>query len=120
MLECRDTGMKPSDLIWVDSDKSVDPTRNKIPSTLCARENQKKKQGMIQRVRPACQLFSTMPPVEAGKVLVFMDTTTSAEHISKEQPRDSFTSDVPQRIVKSVAETKLELKTVLTSGNLTV
>ena len=30
--ECRDAGMKPLDLIWVDTDKSVDPTRKKIRS----------------------------------------------------------------------------------------
>ena len=34
MQECRDTGMKPLDLIWVDTDKSVDPTRKKIRSRL--------------------------------------------------------------------------------------
>ena len=28
--ECRDAGMKLLDLIWVDTDKSVDPTRKKI------------------------------------------------------------------------------------------
>ena len=38
MHECRDAGMKPLDLIWVDTDKSVDPTRKKIRSRLCARE----------------------------------------------------------------------------------
>ena len=36
--ECNDAGMKPSGLIWVDTDKSVDPTRKKIRSRLCARE----------------------------------------------------------------------------------
>ena len=30
MQECKDAGMKPLDLTWVDSDKSVDPTRKKI------------------------------------------------------------------------------------------
>ena len=30
MQECKDAGMKPLDLIWVDTDKSVDPTRMKI------------------------------------------------------------------------------------------
>ena len=39
MQECRDAGMKPLDLIWVDTDKSVDPTRKKIRSRLCAREH---------------------------------------------------------------------------------
>ena len=38
MQECRDAGMQPLDLIWVDTDKSVDPTRKKIRSILCARE----------------------------------------------------------------------------------
>ena len=32
--ECKDAGMKPLDLIWVDTDKSVDPTRKKIRSRL--------------------------------------------------------------------------------------
>ena len=72
MQECKDAGMKPSDLIWVDSDKSVDPTRNKIPSTLCARKFKKKNQGMIQRALPASQLISSMPPLDAVKVLVLI------------------------------------------------
>ena len=28
--ECEDASMKPLDLIWVDTDKSVDPTRKDI------------------------------------------------------------------------------------------
>ena len=54
--------MRPLDLIWVDTDKSVDPTRKKIRSRLCAREYKTKKQGKIQRPLPASQLFSAMPP----------------------------------------------------------
>ena len=70
MQECKDAGMKPLDLICVDTDKSVDPTRKKIRSRLCAREYKTKKQGEIQRALPASQLFSAMPPFEAVKVLV--------------------------------------------------
>ena len=70
MQECKDAGMRPLDLIWVDTDKSVDPTRKKIRSRLCAREHKTKKQGKIQRPLPASQLFSAMPPLEAVKVLV--------------------------------------------------
>ena len=70
MQECRDAGIKPLDLIWVDTDKSVDPTRKKIRSRLCAREYKTRKQGKIQRALPASQLFSAMPPLEAVKVLV--------------------------------------------------
>ena len=50
--------MKPLDLIWVDTDKSVDPTHKKNRSRLCAREYKTKKQGKIQRVLPASQFFS--------------------------------------------------------------
>ena len=56
MQECRDAGMKPLDLIWVDTDKSVDPTRKKIRSRLCAREHKTKKQGKILRALPASKL----------------------------------------------------------------
>ena len=58
MQECRDAGMKPLDLIWVDTDKSVDPAHKKIRSRLCAKEYKTKKQGKIQRTLPASQLFS--------------------------------------------------------------
>ena len=58
MQECTDAGMKPLDLIWVDTDKSVDPTRKKIRSRLCAREYKTKKQGKIQRTLPVSQIFS--------------------------------------------------------------
>ena len=57
--------MKPLDLIWVDTDKTKE-----IRSRLCARECKTKKQGKVQRVLPASQLFSAMPPLEAAKVLV--------------------------------------------------
>ena len=70
MPEYKDAGMKPLDLIWVDTDKSVDPTRKKIRSRLCAREYKTKKQGKFQRALPASQLLSAMPPLEAVKVLV--------------------------------------------------
>ena len=60
--ECRDAGMRPLDPIWVDTDNSVDPTRKKIRSRLCARGYKTKKQCKIQRALPASQLFSAMPP----------------------------------------------------------
>ena len=104
--------MKPLDLIWVDTDKSVDPTRKKIRSRLCARAYKTKKQGKIQRTLPVSQLFSAMPPLEAVKVLVSlnhhvgecveqretMEVETRRHQqrtFSKEQPRDSLTSNYP-------------------------
>ena len=35
--ECKDAGIRPLDLIWVDTDKSVDPAHKKSRSRLCKR-----------------------------------------------------------------------------------
>ena len=83
MQECRDAGMKPLDLIWVDTDKCVDPTRKKIRSRLCAREYKTKKQGKNQRALPASQNFSAMPPLEAVKVLVSIMMSVSLSEKGK-------------------------------------
>ena len=69
MQECKDTGMKPLDLVWVNTDKSVVPLARKF-DRLCAREYKTKKQGKMQRALPSSQLFSAMPPLEAVRVLV--------------------------------------------------
>ena len=42
MQEGTDAGMEPLDLIWVDTDKSVDPTRKNIRARFCA-ENTKRR-----------------------------------------------------------------------------
>ena len=70
MQDCKDAGKKLLELIWVDTDKSVDPTRKKIRSTLCAREYKTKKQGKIQRTLLASQFFPVIPPLEDVKALV--------------------------------------------------
>ena len=43
MQDCRDAGKELLELIWVDTDKSVDPAHKKIRSRLCkeARQNSK-------------------------------------------------------------------------------
>ena len=57
MEECIDSGQKTVDLIWVDTDKSVDdPSHMKFRSRLCAREYKTKKQGKIQRALPSSHL----------------------------------------------------------------
>ena len=83
MQECRDAGMKPLDLIWVDTDKSVDPTHEKIRSRLCASEYKTQKQCEIQRPPPTSQLFSAMPPLEVVKVLVPIMTWESLSNKGK-------------------------------------
>ena len=40
MQDCKDAGKKLLELIWVDTDKSVDPADKTIRSRLCARELQ--------------------------------------------------------------------------------
>ena len=75
--------MKPLDLIRVDTDKSVDPTRKNIRSNLCAREYKTKKQGKIQRAPPASRLFSAMPPLEDVKVLVSIMMSVSLSNKGK-------------------------------------
>ena len=58
MQECRDAAMKPVDLIWVDTDKSVDPTRKKIRSRLCAEESTKRRSKV--RFNELYQLFGSI------------------------------------------------------------
>ena len=121
MQECRDAGMKPLDLIWVDTDKSVDPTRKKIGSRLCARGHKTKKQGKIQRALPASQLFSS-PLLEAVKVLVSIMMSVSLSnkgtplklrhydisraHFQGAAKRFIYIK-LPQRIVRSMVRTML-------------
>ena len=67
MHECvKMQARKLLELIWVDTDKSVDPAQKKIRSRLCAGEYQTKK----QRALLVCELFSAIPPLEAVKALV--------------------------------------------------
>ena len=70
MQDCKDAGKKVLELIWLDTDKSVDPAHKKILSRLCAREYKTKKQGEIQRTSLTSQLFSAMPPLEAVKGII--------------------------------------------------
>ena len=58
MQECTEVGEKLLDLIWVDTDKSVDPAHRKVRSRHCVMEYKTKKQGTIHRALFASQLFS--------------------------------------------------------------
>ena len=140
MQECRYAGMKQLGLMWADRDKSLDPTRKKIRSTLCAREYKTKKKGKIQRALPASHLFSAMPPLEAVKVLVSIMMSVSLSNKGKPlklrhydisrahfqgtaqrliyiqlpaDDRQKYGEHKVGRLVKSM----IELKTLPTSGN---
>ncbi|CAK0815838.1 unnamed protein product, partial [Prorocentrum cordatum] len=68
--EAQEAGVRPLDVLWVDTDKSMDPNEQKVRSRLCVREYKTKKDGKVQRALPAAQLFSAMPPLEAVKILM--------------------------------------------------
>ena len=108
MQECRDAGMKPLDLIWVDTVKSVDPTRKKIRSRLCAREHKTKKQGKILRALPASQLFSAMPPLEAVKVLVSIVVVVSLSN--KGEPSKLRHYDISRAHFQGTAQRLIYIK----------
>ena len=61
MQECEDAGVKPLDLIWVDTDKSVDPTHKKTRSKLCAREYKTKKQPRLRGLLAEDALVQSCP-----------------------------------------------------------
>ena len=67
MQECQGAGKELLELIWMDTDKSVDPAHKNVRSSLCAREYTTKKQRKIQRTLSASHFFSAMPPHEAVK-----------------------------------------------------
>ena len=52
MQECKDAGMRPLDLIWVDTDNSVDPAYKKIRSRLCAREYKRRSNARFNDLHP--------------------------------------------------------------------
>ena len=112
MQECKDAGMKPLDLMWLYTYKSVDPAYNKIRSRLCAREHKTKKQGKIPRALPASQFFSAMPPLEAVKVLVSLMMSVSLSNKGKplklrhDNDRQKCGEDKGGRLVKSMYGTQ--------------
>ena len=55
MQDSKDAGKKLLDLMWVDTDKSVDHRSQENRSRLCAREYKTKGQGKIQRAPLASQ-----------------------------------------------------------------
>ena len=116
MQECRDTGMKrwtwfglTHTSLWTRHARKFDRS--------CVQEKTKRRSKV--RFNELCQLLNCSLQCHLSKLRRCLSqswcrwvcrtkrnhwswgTTTSAEGISKEQPRDSFTSDFPQRIVRS-------------------
>ena len=102
MQECKDAGKKPLDVIWVDTDKSVDPAHKKIRSRLCAKEYKTKNQIKIQRALPASHLFSAMPPLEAVKALVSIMMSVSWS--SKGKPKKLRHYDISRAHFQGTAQ----------------
>ena len=137
MQECKDAGRKPLELIWVGTDQSVDPAHKKIRSRLCAREYKTKKQGKIQRALLPSQLFSALEAVKAFGLnqdvceLAEQRETIEVETLRHQQsthPRNRpETRKHPSSSRRSSEEwrrqswqrARMDLKMLLTSGNLT-
>ena len=108
MQECKDAGMRPLDLMWLDTDKSVDLAHERIRSRLCAREHKTKKQGKIQRALPASQLLSAMPYLEAVKVLVSI--MMSVSWWNKGKPLKLRQYDISRAHVQGAAQRLIYIK----------
>ena len=114
--------MKPLDLIWVDTDKSVNPTRKKIRSRLCGRKYKTKKQGKIQRslyqllnCSLQCDLLKREGAylnhdvgefVEKRETLKLRHHDISRAHFKGKAQRLIYI-EYPQRIVRNMAKTKV-------------
>ena len=103
MQQCKVAGKKLLELIWVDTDKSVDRPRKKNRSRLCARENKKQKQDKIQRALLASQSFSAVPPLEAVKALVSIMMSVSWSNAGK--PLKFRHDDISRAHVQGTAQT---------------
>ena len=91
LQECAHAGNNLLDLVWVDTDKSVDPTQTKIRSILCAREYMTKRQGTSQRRLLGSQLSSAMQLLEA---VVLVSIMMSVGWSSKGEPLVSRHCDI--------------------------
>ena len=107
MQECKDAGMKLLDIIWVDTEKSVDPTRKKFRSRLCAREYKTKMQRKIQRALPASQLFSAMPPLEGEGASLNHDV---GEFIKQRKPLKLRHYDISRAHFQGTAQRLIYIK----------
>ena len=83
MNDCKDAGKRLLELIWVETDKSVDPAQKKIRSRLCAKECKTKMRGYIKRALLASQFFSALPRLEAVEALVSIMMSVSCSNIGK-------------------------------------
>ena len=114
MQECKDASMKPLDLIWVVTEKPVDPTGKTIRSRLCAREYKTKKQGKIQRAPPASQFFSAVPPLEAGKLLVSIMMSVSLSN--KGTPMKLRHNDISRAPFQGTAQRLIYIRLLAEDG----
>ena len=108
MQECRDAGRNPLDLIWVDTDKSVDLTRKKIRSRLVGREYKTKKQGKDSTSSTCFPLFSAMPPLDAVKVLVSIMMSVSLSN--RGEPLKLRHYDISRAHVQGTAQRQIYIK----------
>ena len=71
--EADDKGVKPTELLWIDSNKG-DLKNPFVRSRLCVRECTKGKRAKHKSLEPE-QLFSAMPPLEALKLMLSLKSS---------------------------------------------
>ena len=79
LQECKDVGKKPLDLIRVDTDESVDPTRKKIRSRLCVQENTKRR-SKVEAMKVLVSIMMSVSLSNKGKPLKLRHNDISRAH----------------------------------------
>ena len=115
MQECKDAGKKLLDLIWVDTDKSVDlRSQEKTIETLPGNTSRRGK-AKFNEPYLFFQLFSSMPPLEAVKALVQHDITSAhfqgtAQRVKKlclpAEDKQTYGEDTFGRLIESMCATQ--------------
>ena len=82
MQECKDAGMKPLDLTWVDRQVLWIRHARKFDRG-CVQENTKRRSKVRHRAPPASQLFTAVPTLEAVTLLVSIMMSVSLSNKGK-------------------------------------
>ena len=122
MQECKDAGMNPLDLISVDTDKSVDPTRKKF-DRVCVQENTKRKSkerfnefyplldcpcnATSRSCEGACFNHDVGEFVEQRETIEVETLRHQLGTFPRNSPETYLHRTFPQRTVRNVTKTKL-------------
>ena len=127
LQECKDASKKLLDLIWVDTDKVVNPVHKIIRSRLCAKEHKTKRQGKMQSTLLASpQLLCAIAPLEAVEALasIMMSVgwsrkeTVEVETLRQQQSAFPRNSPETHRCPSSSKRSEILVKTKLANWSI--